>query len=106
MFSSPKYTRKENAAKERQTFQQNLALRNDLVHGLAVIPNTILGALITFSDYPLYDTYAEVEHPVNIGLMTDQQLAGLLLWLLGDMMSIMAAATMMFVWFQQEEERE
>ena len=56
--------------------------------GLIVLPNTLLGAAITFSRGPIYSAYAEVTQPYGLSLMTDQQLGGLMLWVPGDMMSI------------------
>ena len=44
-----------------------------------------------------------MEQPFNISLMTDQQLGGLLLWVLGDMMSILAAGVVMVMWYEREE---
>jgi putative membrane protein len=74
--------------------------------GLIVIPNTLLGAVITFNGSLLYEAYAEVEQPFNLSLMTDQQLGGLLLWLPGDMMSIIAAGILMVMWYQHEEAKD
>ncbi|HZA25733.1 MAG TPA: cytochrome c oxidase assembly protein [Dehalococcoidia bacterium] len=74
--------------------------------GLIIIPNTLLGAVITFSGSLLYEAYAEVEQPFNLSLMTDQQLGGLLLWVLGDMMSIIAAGILMVMWYQHEEAKD
>ena len=71
--------------------------------GLIIIPNTFLGAAITFSRKILYSGYAEVEQPFNISLMTDQQLGGMLLWVPGDMMSILAAGVVMVMWYEREE---
>jgi putative membrane protein len=74
--------------------------------GLVVIPNTVLGAAITFNSSLIYQAYAEVEQPFNLSLMTDQQLGGLLLWVLGDMMSIIAAGILMVMWYQHEEAQD
>ena len=71
--------------------------------GLIIIPNTFLGAAITFSGDVIYSGYATVEQPFNMSLMTDQQLGGMLLWVPGDMMSIMAAAVVMVMWYEREE---
>jgi putative membrane protein len=74
--------------------------------GLIIIPNTVLGAAITFNSSLIYQAYAEVEQPFNLSLMTDQQLGGLLLWVLGDMMSIIAAGILMVMWYQHEEAQD
>ncbi|MFQ5796158.1 MAG: cytochrome c oxidase assembly protein [Candidatus Bipolaricaulia bacterium] len=76
-----------------------------LVLGLVIIPNTALGALITFSDQVLYSAYGEVERLLDLSLLTDQQIGGLILWIPGDMMSFMAAGIIFMVWFQQEEKQ-
>ena len=71
--------------------------------GLIIIPNTFLGVAITFASDLIYTGYAAVEQPFNIDLMTDQQLGGLLLWVPGDMMSILAAGIVMVLWYEKEE---
>ncbi len=71
--------------------------------GLIVLPNTLLGAAITFSSGLIYEAYAEVTQPYGLSLMTDQQLGGLMLWVPGDMMSIVAAGIVMIMWYQREE---
>jgi putative membrane protein len=77
-----------------------------LVLALIVLPNTLLGALISFSGGLLYEAYAEVEQPFNLSLITDQQFGGLILWLPGDMMSIIAAGIVMVMWYQYEQARD
>ena len=71
--------------------------------GLIVLPNTLLGAAITFSDGLIYSAYADVVQPYGLSLETDQQLGGLMLWVPGDMMSIVAAGIVMIMWYQREE---
>ena len=71
--------------------------------GLIVLPNTILGAVITFSKSIVYTGYADVYRPFDMSLMTDQQIGGLLLWVPGDMMSVLAAGIVMIMWYQREE---
>ena len=71
--------------------------------GLIIIPNTVLGAAITFSDKVLYQAYAEVERPIDISLMSDQQLGAAILWVPGDMMSLLVAGIVMILWYQKEE---
>ena len=74
--------------------------------GLIVLPNTLLGAAITFSSEPgkhLYKAYEEVFQPYGLEWHIDQQLGGLMLWVPGDMMSIVAAGIVMIMWYQREE---
>ena len=71
--------------------------------GLIVLPNTVLGAVITFSRGIIYTGYQDVYQPFGISLLTDQQLGGLLLWVPGDMMSILVAGIVMIMWYEREE---
>jgi cytochrome c oxidase assembly factor CtaG len=71
--------------------------------GLIILPNTVLGAAITFSNSIIYSAYADVRQPYDISLLTDQQLGGLMLWVPGDMMSVLAAGVVMIMWYQREE---
>ena len=74
--------------------------------GLIVIPNTMLGAAITFADHAIYSAYTEVEQPFSISLLTDQQIGGVILWVLGDMMSVIVAGFVMIMWYQREEAKD
>ena len=71
--------------------------------GLIVIPNTVLGAAITFRSTVIYEGYALVHQPFGLSLIIDQQLGGLTLWVVGDMMSILAAGIVMIMWYGKEE---
>ena len=66
----------------------------------------MLGAAITFQGKPVYTAYSEVERVFEMSLLTDQQLGGLMLWVPGDMMSIIAAGIVMSMWYQKEQEQE
>ncbi|MDA1128430.1 MAG: cytochrome c oxidase assembly protein [Chloroflexi bacterium] len=71
--------------------------------GLIVLPNTILGAVITFSKDIIYTGYQDVHQPFDMSLLTDQQIGGLVLWVPGDMMSILVAGIVMIMWYEREE---
>ena len=73
---------------------------------LVTIPNTFLGAFITFANHLLYTGYAGEERVVEVSLLVDQQVGGLILWILGDMMSLLAAGVVMVLWVQHEEAKE
>lgn len=74
--------------------------------GLIVIPNTVLGASIVFNSNLLYQSYYDFPQPLNMSPLTDQHIGGLLLWVVGDMMSILAAGVVMIMWYQQEQAQE
>jgi putative membrane protein len=74
--------------------------------GLIVIPNTVLGASIVFNGSLLYRSYYDFPQPLSMSPLTDQQIGGLLLWVVGDMMSILAAGVVMIMWYRQEQARE
>ncbi len=71
--------------------------------GLIVLPNTLLGAAITFREELIYTAYQELPRPwESLSFIADQRLGGLLLWVPGDMMSIIAAGIVMMMWYQRE----
>ena len=70
--------------------------------GLIVIPNTLLGAVITFRSSIAYSGYTLVKQPWGLSLIVDQQLGGLALWVIGDMMSIITAGIVMIMWYEKE----
>lgn len=70
--------------------------------GLIVIPNTMLGVALVFARAPIYSAYVEAGQLFGMSIMTDQQLGGLLLWVPGDMMSILAAGVVMVLWYQRK----
>ena len=66
----------------------------------------LLGALMAFSSSPWYAGYAAMGM-TGIGLdpVTDQQLAGLLMWIPGGMVHAAAALILLYRWFKSSEER-
>ena len=73
--------------------------------GLIVLPNTVLGAAITFQEGLIYSAYQELPRPwESFPYLDDQRLGGLMLWVPGDMMCIIAAGIVMFMWYQREME--
>ena len=73
--------------------------------GLIVLPNTLLGAAITFREDVIYTAYQELPRPwEGLSFITDQRLGGLMLWVPGDMMSIISAGIVMMMWYSREME--
>ena len=62
------------------------------------------GAFFIFSSEPLYDVYATAQGPWALSPLTDQQLAGFLLWVVGSLMVVVALAVLFFRW-QAEDQR-
>ncbi len=44
------------------------------------MPCTLLGAILTFAGRPLYSYYVQAPHPFGLGVLDDQRLGGLLMW--------------------------
>ncbi len=81
-----------------------------LHHGLrlvyawtAVLPNTILGALFTFSGQLWYPVYALVPRLWGLSALDDQHFGGLVMWLPGDMMYVAAGSLLFFAMLAAEE---
>ncbi|MBI3992768.1 MAG: cytochrome c oxidase assembly protein [Candidatus Lambdaproteobacteria bacterium] len=70
----------------------------------ASIPNNVLGALITFAEEPLYG-YRFTDGFWGLSTLQDQQLGGLLMWVMGGMM-FMLALTVVFIVYAHEELRK
>lgn len=69
----------------------------------AVLPNTALGALFAFSNTPWYPFYADEPRLWGFSIMDDQRLAGIIMWLPGDMMYVTASALLFFAMLAREE---
>ncbi|MBI3537244.1 MAG: cytochrome c oxidase assembly protein [Chloroflexi bacterium] len=73
---------------------------------IAAIPPTILGAIITFSDRVLYPTYLAAPRVFGISALEDQQSAGLIMWLPGATIYLIALTIVFFKWFNHSESVE
>lgn len=63
------------------------------------IPPTILGAIITFAESILYPTYAAAPRVFGISALEDQQWAGLIMWIPGAAIYLIALTIVFFRWF-------
>lgn len=61
------------------------------------IPMSVTGALITLADRPLYPFYAAAPRVWHLSPIDDQQIGGLLMWVLGG---LMLWVVMTVVWFR------
>ena len=52
----------------------------------ALLEGNLIGALITFAPQPLYQTYARAPRVFGLSAVEDQQIAGLLMWVVGGLL--------------------
>jgi putative membrane protein len=68
------------------------------------IPSGIVGAFITFADAGLYDVYPQAERIWGLSLGTDQEIAGLMMWVLANGIYL-GWITVIFIKWGTEQER-
>ena len=73
---------------------------------LAWIPNSMLGAGITFAPDVLMPTYASQPRHWGLEPLTDQQLAGLLMWIPGDLMFTFGLLALLLATLRREDRVE
>jgi putative membrane protein len=69
---------------------------------LVVMPGTLLGAVLTFAGRPLYQYYQSVPHPFGLTALSDQQLAGLIMWIPTHMILLLWLAVIGARWLNRE----
>jgi putative membrane protein len=73
---------------------------------LAAVPPTMAaGVVIALSGQPIYTYYAGVPRLWGISVMQDQMLGGVIMWIPGSMMYILAALVLISRWLQEEEQK-
>ncbi|MBI2780793.1 MAG: cytochrome c oxidase assembly protein [Chloroflexi bacterium] len=65
--------------------------------------NSFLGMAILFAATPLYPHYLSLGSPYGITVLADQELAGGLMWLAGDVVLIPAILAVVAAWMRHEE---
>jgi putative membrane protein len=68
----------------------------------SVIP-TVLGGIITFAPDVLYPTYAAAPRVWGLDAAEDQQWGGLIMWIPGALIYLLALTVVFFVWFEGQE---
>ncbi len=67
------------------------------------LPPTILGALISLAEIPLYPTYWSAPRITPLSPLEDQQLGGLIMWLPGALAYFVALSIVFFLWLERQE---
>jgi cytochrome c oxidase assembly factor CtaG len=81
-------------------------LRRSLYVLAAVPPNALLGLSIALAEEPIYTYYEAVPRLWGMSVMADQQLGGVLMWVPGSMMFMMAALISAAIYFIEEEKKK
>ena len=63
----------------------------------AIPPNAILGAVLAFSQQPIYSFYNDMPRLWGISALDDQRISGIIMWIPGSMMQFMAALAIIFM---------
>ncbi|MEM7332924.1 MAG: cytochrome c oxidase assembly protein [Chloroflexota bacterium] len=71
----------------------------------AVPPNMLLGVILSFAQ-PVYSYYETVPRLWNIGLQADQQIGGVIMWVPGSMMYVIAALILIARLLSGEEQQK
>lgn len=69
---------------------------------LQCLPITLLSALLVYSPKVLYSSYALAPRPFDISALADQQLGGLLMWVPGGLIYLLAISLVFLRWDQSE----
>lgn len=70
---------------------------------LQTIPGTLVGALITLSEQVTYHHYGAAPEAFGISPLADQQLGGLIMWVVGGTYFLVVLTVLFFVWADREE---
>ena len=65
--------------------------------------NSFLAVAILFADTPLYAHYATLSSPWGISALADQELAAGIMWLVGDVLFLVAVIGLIAAWMRHDE---
>ncbi|MDJ0754768.1 MAG: cytochrome c oxidase assembly protein [Ardenticatenaceae bacterium] len=86
---------------------KNMSYFGKVGYLLAGIPSTfILGVAIAFAASPLYPYYETRPRLLNLTVMDDQTIGGIIMWVAGSMMYVLAAVAVIGVWMVEQERRQ
>lgn len=70
-----------------------------------MFPMTMLAALITFAKQPFYPFYAQAPRLWGLSVLADQQIAGLIMWIPGNLILFGAFTNSFYQWFKAQEKQ-
>lgn len=65
----------------------------------------VLGMVLTFAGRPLYLTYQQVPRLWGLSVLLDQQIAGAIMWVAGEIPHLVAVSVLLVLFLRQEEQR-
>jgi cytochrome c oxidase assembly factor CtaG len=85
---------------------QKISLLGRVGLAIAGVPaNMILGVFLAFATSPIYSFYEQMPRITGLSVLEDQALSGIIMWIPGSMMYIIAALILLFNFMRQEERR-
>jgi cytochrome c oxidase assembly factor CtaG len=69
------------------------------------VHTSLLGTLLTFSTRAWYPTYSLAANPWGLGAVEDQQLGGLIMWIPGGTVFLLAGLALTAMWLKDAEKR-
>lgn len=72
---------------------------------LAVPPNMIAGIAIAFASQTIYTYYEAMPRLLGLSVLDDQRIGGVIMWVPGSMMYMVAALVLVSRWLQREERK-
>ena len=72
-------------------FHRKLSTGQRLIYTISLVPiSMFLGIAITFASQPIFQHYASIPRLYGLSVMQDQKVAGLIMWIPGGMMHLLA----------------
>jgi cytochrome c oxidase assembly factor CtaG len=71
----------------------------------AIPPNMILGIVLAFTPVVIYTFYNDAPRLLNMSALTDQQLSGIIMWIPGSMMYLIAALVLIAGLLKREDKK-
>lgn len=68
-----------------------------------MIPRALLGATLVYASQPYYRAYSEVRPIISIDPLEDQVLGGLIMWVPGESLHLVALGIVFFVWYGKSQ---
>ncbi len=73
-------------------FHRTLSTAQRLIFAISLVPiSMFLGIAITFASKPIFEHYTTIPRLYGLSVMEDQKIAGLIMWIPGGMMHLLAA---------------